>query len=217
MTNPINSFRGVALAQIAGIRGFYQRLHDRTKPKGKRPEPGCDGFSLVEAVFACALVAVFFIGIFGLNSQCLLFANSSKELMSAGQSLQARMEQLRGITTTASPCPCAPWGKITSATSLQTLFTPAISGATNLGAVTEVATIYKYPPPANPTPTPIQLTRVSNGSANVTPTINPGHDDAALTNGDMVQINLKWSWQSAPGGRQRSMSISTIYAKNTQQ
>lgn len=205
LTNAINSFRGVALAQIAGIRGFYQRFHDRIRLKGKRPEPGCDGFSLVEAVFACALVAVFFIGIFGLNSQCLLFANSSKELMAAGQSLQARMEQLRASN----------WATVTTATSLQTLFTTPISGATNLGAVTEVVTIYKYPPPANPTPTPIQLTRVSNGSANVTPTINT--TNATLTNGDMVQINLKWSWQSAPGGRQRSMSVSTIYGVNTQQ
>lgn len=204
-TNSMNGFRGVALGQIASPKGFYHGFYDRIRLRGKRQEPSCDGFSLVEAVFACALVAVFFIGIFGLNSQCLLFANSSKELMSAGQSLQARMEQLRANN----------WATVTTASSVQTLFTPAVSGATTLGAVTEVVTIYKYPPPANPTPTPIQLTRVSNGSANVTPTINT--TNATLTNGDMVRINLQWSWQSAPGGRQRSMAISTIYGKNTQQ
>jgi Tfp pilus assembly protein PilV len=193
------------MQETAIAKAFCRRFYNPITLRKKRPKRGCDGFSLVEAVFACALVAVFFIGIFGLNSQCLLFANSSKELMSAGQSLQARMEQLRACN----------WATVTTSTSVQTLFTPAVSGATNLGAVTQVVTIYKYPPPANPTPTPIQLTRVSNGSANVTPTINT--TNATLTNGDMVQINLQWSWQSAPGGRQRSMAISTIYGKNTQQ
>lgn len=207
LIDAMNSFRGVALAQIAGIRGFYQRFHDRTKLKGKRPKRGCDGFSLVEAVFACALVAVFFIGIFGLNSQCLLFANSSRELMSAGQSLQARMEQLRASN----------WATITSAASIQTLLTPAVSPTSTLGSVTEVVTIYKYPPPANPTPTPIQLTRVANGTANVTPTINATPSPFPLASGDMVQVNVKWTWQAAPNSRQRSMSISTIYGKNTQQ
>ena len=202
LTNPMSSFRRVALAQGAA-RGLRQRFHDRIRPKEQRP--AWDGFSLVEAVFACALVAVFFIGIFGLNSQCLLFANSSKELMSAGQSLQARMEQLRA----------ANWATVTTATSVQTLFTPAVSGATNLGVVTEKVWIYRYPPPASPTPVPIYLTRVSNGSANVTPTINT--TNATLTNGDMVQINLQWSWRSAPSGRQRSMAISTVYGVNTQQ
>lgn len=202
----MNSSRRVTLAEIAGTGAFYRSLHNLIKLKRQRPEPGSDGFSLVEATFACALVAVFFIGIFGLNSQCLLFANSSKELMSAGQSLQARMEQLRAST----------WATVTTATSVQTLLTPAVSGATNLGAVTEKVWIYRYPPPANPTPAPIYLTRVSNGSANVTPTIDPS-SPATQANTDMVQINLQWSWQSAPGGRQRSMSISTIYGKNTQQ
>jgi len=205
LNTEMNSFRGFTLAEIAGTGAFYRRLHNLIKLKRQRPEPRCDGFSLVEATFACALVAVFFIGLFGLNSQCLLVTNSSRELMSAGQSLQARMEQLRASN----------WATVTTAASLQTLFTPAVSGATSLGAVTEVVTIYKYPPPANPTPTPIQLTRVSNGSANVTPTINT--TNATLTNGDMVQINLQWSWRSAPSGRQRSMAISTVYGVNTQQ
>ncbi len=207
----MNSSRRVTLAQIAGSGAFYRSLHNLIKLKRQRPERGCDGFSLVEATFACALVAVFFVGLFGLNSQCLLFANSSRELMSAGQSLQARMEQLRACAWAATPGKLA----ITSATDVQTLLTPAVSPISSLGSLTEVVTIYKYPPPANPTPTPIQLTRVANGTANVTPTINT--NNATLASGDMVQVNMKWTWQAAPGGRQRSMSISTIYGKNTQQ
>lgn len=205
MTTAMNSSQRVTLAEIVRSGAFYRSLHNLIKLKRQRPERGCDGFSLVEATFACALVAVFFVGLFGLNSQCLLFANSSRELMSAGQSLQARMEQLRASN----------WATITTAAAIQTLLTPAVSPTNSLGAVTEVVTIYKYPPPANPTPTPIQLTRVANGTANVTPTINT--NNATLASGDMVQMTMKWTWQAAPGGRQRSMSISTIYGKNTQQ
>ena len=205
LTKAMNSFQASTLAETAIARTFCRRFYNPITLRKKRPKRGCDGFSLVEAVFACALVAVFFIGIFGLNSQCLLFANSSKELMSAGQSLQARMEQLRACT----------WANITNATAIQTLLTPAVSPTNSLGAVTEVVTIYKYPPPASPTPTPIQLTRVANGTANVTPTINT--TNATLASGDMVQVNMKWTWQAAPNSRQRSMSISTIYGKNTQQ
>jgi Tfp pilus assembly protein PilV len=205
LTKAMNSFQASTLAETAVARSFCRTFCNPITLVKKTPKRGCDGFSLVEAVFACALVAVFFIGIFGLNSQCLLFANSSRELMSAGQSLQARMEQLRALT----------WTKITDATAIQTLLTPAVSPTNSLGAVTEVVTIYKYPPPANPTPTPIQLTRVANGTANVTPTINT--TNATLASGDMVQVNMKWTWQAAPNSRQRSMSISTIYGKNTQQ
>jgi len=205
LTKAMNSFQASTLAETAVARAFCRTFCNPITLGKKTPKRGCDGFSLVEAVFACALVAVFFIGIFGLNSQCLLFANSSRELMSAGQSLQARMEQLRALT----------WTKITDATAIQTLLTPAVSPTNSLGAVTEAVTIYKYPPPANPTPTPIQLTRVANGTANVTPTINT--TNATLASGDMVQVNMKWTWQAAPNSRQRSMSISTIYGKNTQQ
>ena len=171
--------------------------------KRRRSSRPCDGFSLVEAAFAAALVAVAFVTLFALNTQCLYFVNSSREVTTAGQTVQSRMEQLRNCT----------WAQITDATSVQTLLTPPMTGASSLGSVTEVVTINKYPL-TNPSPTPIQLTRVGSGVGNVVPTINS--TNSTIASADMVAISLQLSWTAGPRARARKIAVSTIYGKNTQ-
>ena len=158
----------------------------------------------MEAAFAAALVAVSFVTLFALNTQCLYFVNSSREVTTAGQTVQSRMEQLRNCT----------WAQITDATSVQTLLTPPMTGASSLGSVTEVVTINKYPL-TNPSPTPIQLTRVGSGVGNVVPTIN-STPTPSLASADMVAISLQLSWTAGPRARARKIAVSTIYGKNTQ-
>lgn len=155
------------------------------------------GFTLIDTVFAAALVGLFFVALFGVNSQCLYLVNSSRELSTAAQVLQGRMEQLRNCH----------WGQITDPNYLSNnIFTTAMNGASNLGNVSEVATINAYPTALNPA---MQLTRASNGTVTVNST------NSAIANGDMVTINLQVSWTAAPGSRSRSVAIDTIWAENS--
>jgi type II secretory pathway pseudopilin PulG len=165
------------------------------------------GFTLLDATFATAVVALFFVTLFSLNTQCLFFVNSSRELMSAGQTAQSRLEQIRNLT----------WSDITN-TSTYTSDTTSIQNALNapvnnsslsLGSVSERVVINPYPLPS-PAPTPIQITRATTGIVTVDKT------NSTIANGDMATINVQLTWTAAPGGRSRSISASTIYAKNSQ-
>src|SRR5690348_11958709 len=64
LTKAMNSFQASTLAETTVARSFCHTFCNPITLGKKTPKRGCDGFSLVEAVFACALVAVFFIGIF---------------------------------------------------------------------------------------------------------------------------------------------------------
>lgn len=169
----------------------------------KKHTPGltCGGFSLLEAAFGAAIVGIFFVALFALNSQCLYFVNSSRELICAGQTAQSRLEQLRTCT----------WSQITNASAVQTLLTPPMTGASSLGSVTEVVTVNAYPTALNPG---IQLTRVGDGISNVAPTINSNNN--LIANGDMVTITLQLTWTAAPAARSRSIAVSTVFAENVQ-
>ncbi len=172
----------------------------------KRQQPGYprDGFSLIEAAFAVGLVATAFVGLFALNTQCLYFVNSSRELTAAGQTAQSRIEQLRNLT----------WAQVTDPNYIRTnvLNTAVDNGALSLGTVTEVVKINKYPTAVSPG---IQVTRVgsASGSGSVT---NDTIPNGAIATADMVTINLQLSWTAGPRKQSRSVAVSTIYGKNTQ-
>jgi hypothetical protein len=162
-----------------------------------RPVDRLHGFTLIDTVFAAALVGVFFVTLFGVNSQCLYVVNSSRELSTAGQALQGRMEQVRNCH----------WSQITDPNYLSnSVFNTAMNGVSNLGAVTEVATINAYPTALNPA---IQLTRNSNGTVTINST------NSAIANGDMVSVTLQVSWTAGPGARNRSVAITTTWAENS--
>jgi hypothetical protein len=162
------------------------------------------GFSLLEAAFAAAIVGVSFVTLFALNTQCLYFVNSSRELTTAGQVAQSRTEQFRNLT----------WAQITDPIYIRdnVLNAPVNAGASSLGAVTEVVKINKYPTAVSPG---IQVTRVGNatGGGSVTSDTTP---NAVIATADMWTISLQLTWTAAPVARSRTMTVSTIYGKNTQ-
>jgi hypothetical protein len=159
-----------------------------------------NGFSLVETSFAVALVGIFFVGLFSLNSQCLYFVNSSRELLTASGVLQTRMEQLRNVH----------WSQISNSAGTyiagSNVLGTAVSGESTLGSVTEVITVDSYP---TATGTPLQVTRASNGTVTVNQT------NSSIATGDMATITIQLTWMAAPGARSRSVALSTIWAENT--
>lgn len=159
-----------------------------------------NGFSLIETSFAVALVGIFFVGLFSLNSQCLYLVNSSRELLMASGVLQTRMEQLRNVH----------WSQISDSTGSyiagSNVLGTAANGESNLGTVSEVITVDSYP---TATGTPIKVTRASNGTVTVNQT------NSAVATGDMAAITIQLSWKAAPGARLRSVALSTVWAENT--
>ena len=174
--------------------------------RSKRPDK-LGGFSLLEAAFGASIAGIFFVALFGLSSQCLYFANASREVTTAGQTAQSRLEQLRNCT----------WAQITKSdgtyiagtTTEHAVLYASVNGASNLGALTEVVTISPYPAPS-PAQSPIQVTRASNGTVTVNST-----NSTMTTNAEMVSIGLQLTWNSSPPARSRSISVSTVYAQNT--
>lgn len=157
-------------------------------------------FTLVETAFAVALVAIFFVGLFLIDSQCLYYVNCSRELLSASSMLQARMEQIRNCH----------WSQITDANgtylSSSSVLGTAVTGGSSLGAITEVITVDSYP---TATGTPIKVTRASNGTVTVNQT------NSSVTTGDLASITIQTSWTTAPGARSRLVALTTIWGENS--
>jgi hypothetical protein len=160
----------------------------------------CTAFTLIETTFAVALVAIFFVALFMINTQCLYYVNCSRELLDASGVLQTRMEQLRNCH----------WSQITASNgsyiSGSNVLGKAVSGESSLGSATEVITVDSYP---TATGAPIKVTRASNGAVTV------NHTNSAVANGDMAAITIQLTWTTAPGKRARSVALSTIWAENT--
>ena len=169
------------------------RIFVRLKPSSA----GQGAFSLVEAMFATALVAGFFVSLFALSTQCLYFANASRELVAAGQTGQTRLEQLRDCT----------WAQVTSASYIHdSILNSAVTGASTLGSVTEVVKVDGYPTALNPY---IQVTRAGNGTVTIDSTNN------ATAANDMAIITVTLTWTASPAARSRSIVVSTVYAENS--
>jgi hypothetical protein len=190
------------------ITGDIFPIH-HTQMRLQKSASSCAGFTLVDTAFGAALVAIFFIALFLINSQCLYYVNCSRELLDASGILQARMEQLRNCH----------WSQIADSTgsyiSGSNILGTAVSGESLLGSVTEVITVDKYPTPTpapsgSPTPTPpIKITRSPNG------TVAVNQQNSSVATGDMAAITISLSWSTAPGARARSVSLSTVWAENT--
>ncbi len=152
------------------------------------------GFTFIENLVAITIVVLFFAALFAVNAQCLSMLNASRGAALADTCLQDRIEQLRTCT----------WSQLTDADYLQSsIFNTATNGAANLGQVTESVRISAYPVAVNP---PINVVR-SNGAASVV------SSNAALVNGDLVQVETLLSWNAGGGGRSRTQATTTLIAK----
>src|SRR5436190_14098755 len=116
-----------------------------------RSNSGEDGFTLVEAMVAAILVAIFFASLFELNAMCLRFIDSSKESLAALQSVQDRTEALRNrafydlTRTDCSACtPVAPATTCVTIPCVHDLMATAANPAPIAQRFTDVVTISNY-------------------------------------------------------------------------
>lgn len=151
-------------------------------------------FTFVENIFALAIVAISFVALFTLNTQCLYLLNSGRGAVFATQSLQDRVEQLRNCT----------WSQLTDASYIQSsVLNSSTNGMQNLGQVTETVTVNAYPTPLSPPNSVVW----SNGSASTV------SSNASIANGDMVRVDIVLAWTRL-GNRARTKAMTTVIAKN---
>jgi prepilin-type N-terminal cleavage/methylation domain-containing protein len=151
------------------------------------------GLTLPEVMVAVALAALFFITLFELNAMCLRCIDSSKEALSAIQSVQDRSEVLRNLAFT----------DLTSSSYLQNLMATAANAAPFSQKATETVSISKYPTPNGVS----TFTRSPNGTV----TIN----SVATDFGDIVKIDVSVSWTMTVGARSRTEQTSSIVSNGT--
>lgn len=151
------------------------------------------GFSLIECVFALAVVASFFAGLYGLNTQCLLTLNAGREALAAEQSMRDRIEQLRSCT----------WAQVTDAKYLHANILCASPDSTvNLGSPSETLTVNAYPTPISPQ---IKITRVGGSATTIS-------SNAAMASQELVRVQVSLTWTTR-GSRVRTQSVTSIIAK----
>ena len=167
-----------------------------------------DGFTVVEAAVAGAIIILFLTSLFALNSTVMRLLGSAAETASASQDLQQRVEQIR----------LANWSQITDSSWVQTnLLGTQTDASINLPGLQETITVTAYVSPSTApaaikttaAPSPFTVTRASTGV--VTVSQGASIPAAAMVNQDMVQVDLTIIW---PGwNRQRSRALTTIVSR----
>ena len=166
-----------------------------------------DGFTVVEAAVAGAIIILFLTSLFALNSTAMRILGSARETASASQSLQQRVEQIR----------LANWPQITDVNWVQsTLLAAQTDASVNLPGLQETITVTSYTSPssspADLTALPEYATFTVNRSATGAVTVTSGAGTtAAMASQQMVQIDLTITW---PGwNHPRTRALTTLVSR----
>jgi Tfp pilus assembly protein PilV len=187
----------------------------------KLPEQGT---SLPELLIASLVIGIFFASIFEVSAVCLRYISASKENVSAIESVQDRIEQIRGIdfpnlldatymSTTppvpaASPSPSPPQRRnltvpsnasVLAQNATETVTISTVSG----GVATTPKVTYTRAVGAKISSTPFSDT-------NVTPTVVWTGGASFPSTTTSVQVDVTYSWTSTLGGIARTETSSTI-------
>jgi len=173
---------------------------------------GEEAFTLVEALVAAILTAIFFASLFELNAMCLRYIDASKESLAAVQSVQDRLESLRNrnfydlTKTDCSACvPVPPNTTCTTIPCVHDLMASPPNAAPIAQRFTEIVTISNYPATANGVS---QYTRTPDGTV----TTNSTRTDALA---DLAKIDVQVTWTTTAGSRARSEQTSCIVANGS--
>jgi hypothetical protein len=152
------------------------------------------GITLLEVLFAAALMAGFFGSIFELNAVCLRYIDASKETIAALETVHDRCEKLRNLAFT----------DLTSTSYVQTLMGSAANTSDFCKKATETVKLSAYPTPDGVT----QITRAADGTITTNST-------ATSLGSTVVQVDVSTSWNLALNGRSRSEQITTFVSNGT--
>ncbi len=150
---------------------------------------------MIDCLVAVAIVGLFFSALYGICSQSLGVLNTGRDLASAQQYSQYRLEQLRNCK----------WAQVTDSAYLRaSVLDSAPPGSPLAGRVTETLTINSYPTALAPA---IQISRPPAGPA------NPVSVNTAVADGDLAQVNLLLNWPARRGRASRTVSTTFIVSR----
>jgi hypothetical protein len=142
-------------------------------------------------MIAMAVCIIGLTGTFAAVGQAIRIVRSGKEIASASQMLQQRLETFRYTP---------PWTNITTSSGITTLVSSATASATNFANATEVFSVEPYPAGG----TPLVITRSPAGVLSTS-----GSDLSAQP---CVKFTITVSWKGI-GNIQRTRQLSTIMTK----
>ena len=148
-------------------------------------------FTSAETMIAMAVCMISLVGIFGAAGQAVRIVRSGKEISSASQMLQQRLETFRYTP---------PWTNITTSAGITNLVTNATATATNFASATESFSVEPYPAGG----TPLVVTLTPTGSLSTS-----GSDLSAQP---CVKFTITVSWTGI-GNIPRTRQLSTIMTK----
>ena len=158
---------------------------------------GRAAFALVETMTSVGVIALFIAAMIVMTSNVLGLLRSSRDTITASQSLQKRTEEIR----------MANWLQITNPAFLTThVFTPPEESSLGLAGYTETITISPYP--ADPTVANAKIIR-KNGAWEVAAT-NP-----SLKNQRMVQVDVSVNWTGVPNSKYHTRTSTSLVARTT--
>ena len=152
------------------------------------------GFTLIEAIIASAISALFLSSLFAMNLASMETIRSAKESTAASQALQQRMESMR----------IANWHEVTDAAWLRdNLLNTDVPGGAQLKSLVETVTLVPY---GSTSVGNTQLTR-TNGSASIV------NQNTNLLAENAVKIIWSVSYTGAPNNHAAARQIVSILAK----
>jgi hypothetical protein len=158
-----------------------------------RKRASLGGFTLVENVMACALVAVGMAGTYLVNGQSMSILRMAKDEASASQVLQQRVEHLR----------IANWQRITNPTWIRDyILNASADGSAALASLNETITISPY-------------TGTSSGNTftRVGGTASAGASNVSMMAQDALVVKWKVTWRGVPSGKVHHREMLTVLGK----
>jgi Tfp pilus assembly protein PilV len=160
----------------------------------RRSKAASAGFTLLENVVACAIIAVGLAGTYLVNGQCMGVLRMAKDEAAGSQVLQQRVENLR----------IANWQRISSPTWIRdNILNAPADGASTLSNLTEKVSITPYKGTLTTTNT---FTRTSGTAA-------AGPSNASLVTENAVQVTWNVSWTGVPKGKTHTRELVVVLGK----
>ena len=153
-----------------------------------------EAFSLTEVLFATAIFAVGFAGLYTGSAQVIFLLGAQRETHSANLCIQERVEQIRSAT----------YSQITDPNYVRnTLMATATTSSSGLSPTIETIAVSAYPPTGGSS---LQVTRQGSG-------VTLDSNNSTLASGAAVRVDFSLTWNARQRGRSRNRQIILILAK----